>query len=108
MTGSRFAAALALVLQLSPLASPALCRVAERSRTPCHETRMPGASQLVAPGVSQHVPCADGAICGPSVTGIPETAITLTAPAAQRVTPPGASSLHAGDPIPPLSPPPQA
>jgi len=106
--GLRLAATLALALQLGRPAAPALCGVAERSRTPCHETRVPGASQLVAPGSPQHSPCADGAMCGAPVTGIPETAITLIAPGAQRVPAPAVGSLHAGDPLPPLPPPPQA
>jgi hypothetical protein len=108
MMGLRLAAALALALQLSQLALPALCGVPESSPRPCHETGGSGASQLVAPGVSQHLPCADGAMCGTPVAGIPETAITLIAPGAQRVAAPSAYSLHAGDPLPPPSPPPQA
>lgn len=105
--GIRLAAVLMLLLQLNQLAVPALCGAAQRSPAACPGAPTPGAPQLTGANAAHHVPCADGAMCGVVVTGIPESAITLVAPDGRRVEVQAAPTLHSGDPAPPLSPPPQ-
>lgn len=105
--GIRLAAALAIAVQLTQLAAPAVCVPLER-QAPCHETPLAGAPQLMAPASTHHMPCAQTAMCAGPAVALPETAIVLTTPVARSVDAPAVRALRPGDQPPPLSPPPQA
>ncbi|HEU5261551.1 MAG TPA: hypothetical protein VFU41_09040 [Gemmatimonadales bacterium] len=108
MTGIRIAAALLLALHLNQLALPVLCLPPDRAPAACHESQPAGTAQVTSHSSSHALPCADSAMCGVPVTGLPETSVTLGEPAVHSFAVLPLGLLEPGDQLPPLSPPPQA
>lgn len=105
--GIRLAAALLIAVQLTQLAGAPLCVPPER-QAPCHEASSAGATQLVAPASTHHMPCAQTAMCAAPAVALPDAAIVVTTPVARSIGAPAVRTLRPGDQPPPLSPPPQA
>src|SRR5213592_4297277 len=108
----KFLAIVVLSAHLLPLGLPALCRASRSRGTTDCGALLPPPAPARGPAVSQGsdpAPCANPAFCAIMPPAMPSLGtIAVGAAAARRVAAPTVVAAQPRDPLPPLSPPPQA